>query len=57
MPKRKQVEKFAPVGEKVCWHSYSLQTLPPTRFAAVVGKILNGKYGLVNTVNTKRLSA
>jgi len=24
MPKRKEPEKFAPKGEKDCWHPYSL---------------------------------
>ena len=48
MPKRKQSEQFASVGEKDCWHSYSLQSLAPARFVAVVGKILRGKYLLAN---------
>lgn len=46
MPKRKKAERFALVGEKDCWHSYSLQGLTPTRFAVVVGKILRGNYAL-----------
>ena len=47
MPKRKEPEKFAPKGEKDCWHPYSLQLLTPTRFTAVVGKILVGQYDLM----------
>jgi hypothetical protein len=55
MPKRKEAEKFAPLGSKDCWHSYSLQHLSPSRFAKVVGRILDGKYGLVTSRLEKRL--
>jgi len=55
MPKRKEAEKFAPLGTKDCWHSYSLQNLSPNRFAHVVGRILDGKYGLVTSRLEKRL--
>jgi len=47
MPKRKEKEKFAPLGEKHCWHTYSLQELSPSKFTVVVGKILKGRYDLV----------
>jgi len=47
MPKRKEVEEFATLGEKDCWHSYSLQMLQPSKFTSVVGKILSGKYTLI----------
>ena len=47
MPKRKVKESFASVGEKECWHSYSLQMLHPKKFSTVVGKILNGNYSLI----------
>lgn len=47
MPKRKEPEKFAPKGEKECWHPYSLQILTPSKFTAVVGKILIGQYDLM----------
>ena len=47
MPKRKEKEKFASIGEKHCWHTYSLQELSPSKFTAVVGKILKGRYDLV----------
>ena len=55
MPKRKEAEKFAHLGKKDCWHSYSLQNLSPNRFAYVVGRILDGKYGLVTSRLEKRL--
>jgi hypothetical protein len=55
MPKRKEAEKFAPLGKKDCWHSYSLQNLSPNRFARVVGRILDGKYGLVTSRLEKRM--
>jgi len=49
MPKRKEEEKFAPLGEKQSWHAYSLQMLNASKFTAVVGKILKGNYSLVLT--------
>jgi len=49
MPKRKETDDFAALGEKDCWHSYGLQMLTPPKFAAVVGKILRGNYALVNS--------
>ncbi len=49
MPKRKEEEKFADLGEKDCWHSYGLQMLPPSRFTNVVGKILRGNYLLITS--------
>lgn len=32
---------------KECWHLYSLQGLTPTRFAHVVGDILDGRLALI----------
>ncbi len=49
MPKRKEEEKFAPLGEKESWHAYSLQMLNASKFTIVVGKILKGNYSLVLT--------
>ncbi len=49
MPKSKEVEQFATLGEKDCWHPYGLQVLSPTKFTAVVGKILKGRYILVSS--------
>ncbi len=57
MPKRKEIEKFAAVGSKDCWHSYGLQTLSPTKFAVVVGKILSGNYVLISQRTENRASA
>jgi len=57
MPKRKEVEKFAEQTEKDCWHAYSLQMLTPSRFTAVVGKILKGNYSLLNTKFEKGVPA
>ncbi|KAA3633854.1 MAG: hypothetical protein DWP97_08260 [Calditrichaeota bacterium] len=49
MPKRKEEEKFANLGEKECWHAYSLQMLQPAKFNLVVGEILKGNYTLLVT--------
>ncbi len=49
MPKRKENQKFASMGEKNCWHSYSLQMLTPTKFSYVVSKILRGRYMLISS--------
>ena len=35
------------MGEKDCWHLYSLQGLSPSKFTVVVGKILRGSYTLI----------
>jgi hypothetical protein len=48
MPKRKVAEEYAVLGEKDCWQLYGLQTLQPAKFSVVVGKILAGKYALIN---------
>jgi len=47
MPKRKEAEQFAKLGEKDCWHLYGLQVLPPNKFAFVVSKVLRGNYALI----------
>ena len=47
MPKRKEAERFAVVGEKDCWHLYGLQVLSPNKFVAVVGRVLQGRYWLI----------
>jgi len=47
MPKRKADERFARLGTKECWHSYSLQMLTPSKFNKVVGNILRGHYILI----------
>ena len=49
MPKRKEAEEFAAVGEKDYWHLYGLQVLSPNKFVSVVGKVLNGKYTLISS--------
>ncbi len=51
MPKRKSPQNFAMLGEKDCWHSYSLQMLAPSKFNKVVGKILRGSYSLISSAN------
>ncbi len=56
MPKRKEAERFAAVGVKDCWHSYSLQSLSPNKFAVVVGQILKGQYVLINSRVENRVS-
>lgn len=53
MPKRKEEEKFAPLGEKESWHAYSLQMLHASKFTIVVGEILKGNYSLVITKGTE----
>lgn len=57
MPKRKNIEKFAVLGEKDCWHSYGLQILAPAKFSRVVGQILTGKYALVTSKFDKSASS
>ncbi|MFZ5981221.1 MAG: hypothetical protein ACOYVF_11380 [Candidatus Zixiibacteriota bacterium] len=49
MPKRKEAEEFAAVGEKDYWHLYGLQMLAPNKFVSVVGKVLSGKYTLISS--------
>ena len=48
MPKRKEAENFAAVGEKDCWHLYGLQALSANKFSSVVQKVLQGRYWLIN---------
>jgi hypothetical protein len=36
------------MNRKVTWPLYSLQSLPPSRFAEVVGKVIDGRYELLN---------
>ena len=52
MPKRKSPQKFAELGEKDCWHTYSLQMLAPAKFNKVVGKILRGSYSLITAARS-----
>jgi len=47
MPKRKEAEQFAMLGEKDCWNLYGLQVLSPNKFAIIVGKILSGQYSAI----------
>ncbi len=54
MPKRKEAERFARLGEKDCWHLYGLQVLSPEKFTTVVGRILNGRYRLITTRSVSR---
>lgn len=49
MPRRKETEKFAVLGEKDCWHLYGLQALAPRKFTLIVGKILQGHHTLVRS--------
>jgi hypothetical protein len=57
MPRRKRDDDFAQLGEKDCWHSYSLQMLSPTKFSSVVGKILDGQYSLIVTKLEKSVAS
>ncbi|UCE23972.1 MAG: hypothetical protein JSU74_11840 [Candidatus Zixiibacteriota bacterium] len=47
MPRRKEENNYADLGEKDCWHSYSLQMLTPSKFSSVVEKILTGQHTLI----------
>jgi len=47
MPDRKKKDTRIPVKSKDCWHSYGLQSLPPSRFAVVIGKILSNHHRLI----------
>ncbi len=55
MPKRKEAPQYVTPGEKDHWHPYNLQSLPPSRFVGVVGKILNGRYRLLAPRTRKQL--
>jgi hypothetical protein len=52
MPKRKEAERFAVLGEKDCWHLYGLQGLSPNKFASVVASVLAGRLILVSSRET-----
>ncbi len=41
--------------EKDYWHLYHLQQLSPSRFSQVVGRILDGRYGLVGSTEGRRV--
>ncbi|UCG62046.1 MAG: hypothetical protein JSV52_01775 [Candidatus Zixiibacteriota bacterium] len=57
MPRRKEDDNYADIGEKDCWHSYSLQVLTPSKFSSVVEKILSGQYTLILTKLDKPVSS
>lgn len=57
MPRRKEEDNYADVGEKDCWHSYSLQVLTPSKFSSVVEKILSGQYTLLLTKLDRSVSS
>lgn len=57
MPRRKEEDNYADVGEKDCWHSYSLQVLTPSKFSSVVEKILTGQYTLIQAKLGKSVSS
>jgi len=57
MPRRKEAEQYAVVGEKDCWHLYGLQALAPSKFALVVGNVLKGRYWLINPKVPDRANA
>lgn len=40
-------ETFAPLGQKLFWHPYSLQSLQPEKFISVANSILKGKSRLL----------
>lgn len=41
--------------DKDYWHLYHLQQLSPSRFSSVVGRILDGQYGLVGSTEGRRV--
>ncbi|MGH8015456.1 MAG: hypothetical protein ACREBV_04645, partial [Candidatus Zixiibacteriota bacterium] len=47
MPKRKEKEHYAELGQKEYWHTYGLQILSTPKFAKVVTNILSGRYSLI----------
>jgi hypothetical protein len=51
MPRRKEVERFARVGVKDCWHPYGLQALTPEKFVVVTSHILSGEFDLLEMKN------
>lgn len=48
MPRRKKAIRYAAKGEKELWHPYGLQSLTADKFTAVVNRILQGNFALVN---------
>jgi hypothetical protein len=57
MPARKDVEKYASMGNKDCWHPYGLQGLNPEKFALVASRILKGSFNLLGLKRSKSVSA
>lgn len=54
MPKKKVIDRATTAGPKDSWQLYGLQMLTPNKFVTVVGKILEGKYALVNARNIEQ---
>lgn len=49
MPRRKVPPAYARLGSKDHWHPYNLQSLAPSKFVVVVGKILQGHYRVLTS--------
>ncbi len=54
MPRRKEHEEFAPLGEKDIWHPYELQSLARRKFIRIVTKILERDYVMLDTSHCAR---
>jgi hypothetical protein len=54
MPRRKQREEFAPIGEKDIWHPYELQSLPMRKFVQIIDRILRRDYVMLDTTHCAR---
>ncbi|MCK4857757.1 MAG: hypothetical protein KAT58_07310 [candidate division Zixibacteria bacterium] len=54
MPRRKEHEEYAPVGEKDVWHPYELQSISLRKFITIVNKILRRDYTMIDTSHCAR---
>lgn len=54
MPRRKEHEEFAPLGEKDIWHPYELQSLARQKFIKIVNKILQREYVMLDSTHCAR---
>lgn len=54
MPRRKEREEFATIGEKEIWHPYELQSLPMRKFIQIIDKILQRDYLMLDHTHCAR---
>lgn len=54
MPRRKEREEFATIGEKDIWHPYELQSLPMRKFVKIIDKILRRDFVMLDHTHCAR---